>query len=112
MRSEIVIHHGFHPEQKRVYKGEEIYKVVAERGLTKFNDYLTGVSTDDEARYYKLENDGWIKDAGEEKYTTDWNAEERWGRVERRTYDDDNALVETEDLGFMILRVDREHGLL
>lgn len=112
MRTEIVIHHGFHPEQKREYKGEEVYKVVAERDLSSFNDYLTGVATDDAARYYKLENDGWIKDAGGERYTTDWNAEERWGRVERVTYDDDGAVSGTEDLGFMILRVDREHGLL
>lgn len=135
----IVIHSGFHPEHPRTYNGEHIYKVIKERGNTPFSDYLTGQTKEvieadkentekqkgktervgisgspvqDVFTLYQLESNVWIKDLGRDRYVTDWTNEERWGRVEELDIDDDGEVVGSKDLGFMILRVDRERGLL
>ena len=108
----IVIHSGFHPEVKREYKGEHIYKVIKRRGDTEFNDYLTGAASNLSYKLYKLESEVWIKDLGDDKYVTDWTDEERWGRVEELETDDRGDVTSRQDLGFMILRVDRSKGLL
>lgn len=112
MEKKIIIHTGFHPEVKREYNGEHIWTVVKRRGETAFNDYQTGITSDVKSKMYKVENNTWIKDMGDDKYVTDWNAEERWGRVEEVELDDAGNQVSAKDLGFMILRVDREKGIL
>ena len=38
----IIIHSGFHPEQKREYNGEHIYTVTAVRNGLEGKDYHTG----------------------------------------------------------------------
>lgn len=108
----IVVHSGFHPEIERVYNGEHIWTVVKRRGETEFNDYLTGVSSDVKSKMYKVENNTWIKDMGDDKYVTDWNAEERWGRVEELELDEAGNQISAQDIGFVILRVDRSRGIL
>ncbi len=96
---EIIINHGFHPEQKRVYNGEHIYKVLDTR-------------EENGVQYFHLEHGAWVKHLGDEKYTADWTPEERFGRVEEVERDEDGNIVSRRDLGFMILRVDRSKGLL
>ena len=91
---------GYHPEKEREYNGEHIYPVIQER------DHL-GV------HYWKLPNNGWIKDMGDNKFLTDWNDKERWGRVEEAELDDKTGEeISRKVLGFMILRVDRSRGVL
>ena len=108
----IVIHAGFHPEVTREYHGEHIYKVVSVRENIAGKDYHTGRHLNDETTFYGLDNGAWIKHLGNDRYETDWTNEERWGRVEELTLDDAGNVVAREDLGFMILRVDRSRGLL
>ncbi len=108
----IIVHAGFHPEIKREYNGEHIYKVVKVRGGIEGKDYHTGSHLNDKTTFYGLDNGGWIKDLGGDKYETDWTNEERWGRVEEVEYDEKGEVVASRDLGFMILRVDRSKGLL
>ena len=90
----IVIRTGFHPEVKREYNGEHIYKVM------NGNDC------------WQLENMVWVTERGPEKYVTNWTGEERWGRVYEVEYDDAGNEIGSEELGFMILQVDRAKGLL
>lgn len=108
----IIIHAGFHPEVKREYSSEHIYKVVKTRIGGESREYSTGVVVSGSGKYYRLDNGAWIKDLGNEKYQTDWTADERWGRVEEVEIDDQGNVVSTQDLGFIILRVDRSRGLL
>lgn len=103
----IVIHAGFHPEVKREYKGEHIFKVVRTRAVPQmFPPPARDVT------YFLLDNGAWIKEQGGEKYVTDWTTEERWGRVEEIETDEQGSVISAQDLGFMILRVDRANGLL
>ncbi len=108
----IIVHAGFHPEVEREYKGEHIYKVLKVREGIEGKDYHTGRAFGGKSTFYGLDNGGWIKDLGGDKYETDWTAEERWGRVEEVEYDESGELIASRDLGFMILRVDRSKGLL
>ena len=101
----IVIHHGFHPEATREYKGELICKVVRTREVKQM--FPPGTST-----YYLLDNGAWIKSIGPERYVTEWTNEERWGRVEEIDTDEQGNVISAQDLGFMILRVDRSQGRL
>ncbi len=101
----IVIHHGFHPEAERAYQGEHIFKVVRTREVKQM--FPPGTST-----YYLLDNGAWIKGLGGEKYVTEWTTEERWGRVEEIETDEQGNVASAQELGFMILRVDRARGLL
>ena len=105
MNTKITIHHGFHPEVKREYNGENIFRVIAERRLNP--------DTPNEGmRFFQVENNVWIKEIGPEKYVTDWTNQERWGRVTLDCLDDAGNIVISRDLGFVILQVDREKGLL
>ena len=108
----IIVHAGFHPEVKREYNGEHIHKVLYQRGGVEGKDFHTGAHLNNETVFYRLDNNAWIKSLGNEKYETDWTSEERWGRVEEVEYDDDGNVISRQDLGFMILRVDRPKGLL
>ena len=108
----IVIHSGFHPETPREYHGEHIYKIVETRIGGVAHDFHTGSVVGNAGKYYRLDNGGWIKDLGNEKYQTDWTGEERWGRVEAVETDENGSVTDAETLGFMILRVDRSRGLL
>lgn len=108
----IIVHAGFHPEVKREYKGEHIYKVTRIREGVAGKDYHTGTHLNDETTFFGLDNGGWIKSLGGDRYETDWTAEERWGRVEEVEYDEAGNVVSAQDLGFIILRVDRAAGLL
>ena len=103
----IVVHAGFHPEVRREYKGEHIYKVVRTREVKQMFPPPPSTVT-----YYLLDNGAWIKSLGGEKYVTDWTTEERWGRVEEIETDEQGKVLSARDLGFMILRVDRANGLL
>ena len=107
----IIIHAGFHPEVKREYNGEHIYKVINTRGGVDGHDFHTGAAVSG-SNYYGLDNGAWIRDLGNEKYVTDWTGEERWGRVEELELDDQGNVLSSQNLGFMILRVDRSRGLL
>ena len=109
---QIVIRSGFHPETPRTYAGEHIYKVVQVRTGGEAHDFHSGASLGKAGKYYGLDNGAWIKDLGNEKYQTDWTAEERWGRVEEIETDEAGNVTGTETLGFMLLRVDRSRGLL
>ena len=108
----IIVHAGFHPEQRREYRGEHIYKVVKTRGGVEGRDFHSGRVLNGATTFYGLDNGAWIKDLGGEKYETDWTREERWGRVEEVETDEAGLVLARRDLGFMILRVDREKGLL
>lgn len=112
-----VIHTGFHPEVKREYKGEHIYKVVATKTLGGDGSVVlnaNGAVIEDAGQnvFYKLDHTGWIKSVGPEMYVTDWCGEERWGRVEVVDVDENGEARNGETLGFMILRVDRANGIL
>lgn len=107
----IVVHAGFHPEKPREYHGEHIYKVVGTRTRDAAHDYHTGTLLGGKGTYYGLDNGAWIRDLGDEKYESDWTAEERWGRVEALELAEDGSVLSSETLGFMILRVDRANGL-
>jgi hypothetical protein len=109
---EIIIHAGFHPEMKREYNGEHIHKVLYKKEGVTAREFLTGRPVSKDTIFYKLDNDAWIKGIGDEKYVTDWTNEERWGRVEEVEYDDEGNDISRQDLGFIILRVDRSKGLL
>lgn len=108
----IVIHAGFHPEVTREYKGEHIYQVVNVRNGVNGHDFHTGAAISGKGIFYELDNGAWVRDLGDDKYQTDWTAEERWGRVEEIETDEQGKLLSARDLGFMILRVDRARGLL
>ena len=108
----IIVHAGFHPETPREYHGEHIYKVVHTRDGGAAHDFHSGALLAAAGRYYGLDNGAWIKDLGGERYQTDWTGEERWGRVEAVETDEDGTVRSAETLGFMLLRVDRAHGLL
>ena len=107
-----IIHAGFHPEVKREYKGEHIYKVINTRTGGESREFHSGAVTSGSGRYFGLDNGAWIKEVGPDKYQTDWTDEERWGRVEEVETDDAGNVLSSETLGFMILRVDRRNGLL
>ena len=109
---QIIVHAGFHPEVKREYNGEHIYKVIKIRDGIAGKDFHTNSHLNDETVFYGLDNGGWIKSLGNDKYETDWTGEERWGRVEEVEYDEKGNILSAEDLGFIILRVDRAKGLL
>lgn len=109
---EIIVHSGFHPEIKREYNGEHIHKVLYQKAVALSNPFHPGPPDNKETVFYRLDNNAWIKDLGEEKYETDWTSEERWGRVEEIEYDNAGKIVSQKDLGFMILRVDRSRGIL
>jgi len=98
--NDIVIRAGFHPEVKREYNGEHIYAITAERTLPAKGPMP-------ETKFYRLANGVWVKDMGNDKYVSDWTNEERWGLVEEKLPNG-----ESKTLGFMILRVDRQRGLL
>ena len=95
----IIVVSGYHPEKEREYNGEHIYPVIQER------DHL-GV------HYWKLPTNGLIKDMGDNKFLTDWNEKERWGRVYEVETAEDGSELSRRSLGFMILRVDRSRGIL
>lgn len=85
-----VIRNGFHPEQHRVYNGENIFTVMEDR-------------IDPNGMHaYLLNNGVWINEKGPDMYVTEWTSEERWGRVEK----------DGKFIGFMILITDRSKGLL
>jgi len=109
---EIIIHAGFHPEVKRVYSGETIYKVTATRDNIAGKDYHTGASLNSATTFFRLDNGSWIKDLGQDRYVTDWTNEERWGRAEEVETSDDGTVVSRKNLGFVLLRVDRSKGIL
>lgn len=92
----IVLHYGYHPEYQLEYNGEMIFKIKQQgKGL------------------FRLENGAWIRDAGNEKYHSDWTMEERWVRAEKITInDEDGTELTRETLGFILWRVDRSRGLL
>ena len=94
----ITVTNGFFPEIKRTYAGEHIYPVVETREVN-------GV------KIYRLPPNAWVKDLGNEKYVTDWNEKERWGRVIETETDDQGNVISEKSLGFMILRVDRSKGI-
>lgn len=113
----IVIHTGFHPEVKREYRGEHIYKVVQTKTLGTDGkvvlDANGSVIQDAGANvFYRLDHTGWIKSVGPEMFVTDWCAEERWGRVEAVEEDEQGNPLSRDTLGFIILRVDRANGIL
>ncbi|MDR3364946.1 MAG: 4Fe-4S binding protein [Clostridiales Family XIII bacterium] len=81
---------GFFSETPHEYGGENIFRAVASKEAN-------------EAKYYLLDGGRWIRQVGFDQYVTDWLVEERWGRVE--------DAATGEELGFAILRVDREKGL-
>ena len=103
----IVVHAGFHPEVPREYNGEHVFKVVRTREVKQM--FPPPPKT---IIYYLLDNGAWIKGLGGERYETDWSGDERWGRVEKIETDEAGNTVSAQDLGFMILRVDRSKGLL
>ena len=107
----IIIHSGFHPEIKREYKGEHIFRVIKTKDGSSSRDYHTGAKKTGVKAYYGLDNGGWIKDLGDERYETDWTGEERWGRVEELELSESGEVLSSETLGFMILRVDRAAGI-
>ena len=105
MNTRITIHHGFRPEVKREYNGENIFRVIAERRLNP--------DTPNEGpRFFQVENNVWIKEVGPDQYVTDWYGREHWGRVTLDCLDEAGNLVSSRDLGFIILQIDREKGLL
>ena len=114
----IIIHTGFHPEVKREYRGEHIYKVVQTRtmnseGKTVLDSNGSVILDAKDNVFYRHDHSGWIKSVGPEKYVTDWCSEERWGRVESVEVDESGRpLGEGDTLGFVILRVDRARGIL
>ncbi len=108
----ILIHAGFRPEKTQEYRGEHIYRVVHTRSGGASHDFHSGALLAAAGQYYGLDNGAWIKDLGNEKYQTDWTGEERWGRAEQIETDDTGAVVSSETLGFILLRVDRSRGLL
>ena len=103
----IEIIHGFHPEVLREYNGEHIYKVRK----VKYKDE-SKAGTGAEPDFYYLEHNAIVANLGDNKYQTEWTAEERWGRVEEVEYDESGKETGREFLGFMILRVDRSKGIL
>ncbi len=107
----IVIRTGFHPEVKREYNGEHIYKIIGKREKASGRDFQSGVVMNGND-CWQLENMVWVTERGPEKYVTNWTGEERWGRVYEVEYDDAGNEVSSEELGFMILQVDRAKGLL
>ena len=109
---QIIVHAGFHPETPREYHGEHIYKVIHTRAGGASHDFHSGALLAETGQYYGLDNGAWIKDLGGERYQTDWTGEERWGRVEQIETDEAGNVTASETLGFMLLRVDRSHGLL
>ena len=108
----IIVHAGFHPETTREYRGEHIYKVIHKRAGGATHDFHSGAPLAAVGQFFGLDNGAWIKDLGGEKYQTDWTGEERWGRVEQIETDEQGRVISSETLGFMLLRVDREKGLL
>lgn len=112
MMKKYIIHAGFHPEIQRVYNGEYIYKVVKIRRNIEGKDFHTGSKLNSETTFLGLDNGGWIKDLGNDRYVTDWTNEERWGRVEEVEFGENNEVVDRKDVGFVLLRVDRAHGVL
>ena len=85
---------------------------LAGQGPCVLVDHHSGAALASAGRYFGLDNGAWIKDLGGERYQTDWTAEERWGRVEQIETDEAGNVTASETLGFMLLRVDRSHGLL
>jgi ferredoxin len=83
---------GFQSIAARVYEGENIIRVKETREIS--GDV-----------WHLLEDDQWIREAGPDMFITDWNSEECWGCVE------DVTEGEPKELGYIILKVDRERGL-
>lgn len=108
----IIVHAGFRPGRTAEYRGEHIFRVINTREAIVTRDFLSKNLLDANCGFYGLDNGAWIKDLGDEKYVSDWTAEERWGRVEELETDDAGSTVSSETLGFIILRVDRSRGLL
>ena len=86
----LVLRTGFVSEAPIEYKGENIFKVVETReNLGLMN--------------YRLENNLWVTDYGNDIYQTEWNAEEFWGKLED---------ADTGDfVGFVLLHVDRKNNV-
>ena len=62
---------------------------------------------------YSVDNSGWGKELGVDKYVTEWTNEEVWGRVEEVETDDATGeVIGTETLGFTLLQNDRAHGVI
>lgn len=93
----IIVHTGF-PHSAREYAGENIIPVS-------YQDFAQGIN------WFRLENGNWIREIAPECYITDWNDEERWGRVEIQHFNDEGKLLSSEEAGFMILLADRSRGL-
>ena len=94
----ISVTNGFFPDIVRTYNGEHIYPITEVREVN-------GV------KIYRLPCNAWVKDMGADRYVTDWNDKERWGRVDETETDENGEVVSTKTLGFMILRVDRSKGI-
>lgn len=90
---------GFLPPDTISYNGQYIMKVkeTKEEGTM---------------QYFCLENDVWIRKIGTDKYVTDWTNEEIWGRVQEIQYSDSGEVVSGENLGFILLQVDRRNGII
>jgi ferredoxin len=90
---------GFFSEHPRRYDGEEIMRVICAR-------------EEKGRRTYLLEQGFWLNEIGMDCFTTDWNREERWGRVEEIVTDENTgAVVSAKEKGFIILKVNRAGGL-
>jgi len=135
----IVLNTGFLPEGTIPYKGQYIYKVKLFRegehglgegfpqpefldlelegqgGINRKMEKVRPISPSNPLDckihgYYLLENDVWIKNHGNMKYTSDWTTLESWALAEERTYDDNGEVTAVRELGFVIIHSDRRAG--
>ena len=141
MKKKIVLNTGFHPDGELPYRGEYIYKVKAFRegahglgegfpqpefleleleGVGGINGKLEkmrpiGINNPLDCRihkYYLLEHDVWVRNLGGMKYISDWTPLESWALAEQRTYDDDGAVTDVRELGFVIIHSNRRAGFV
>lgn len=95
----IKLHTGFLPEGKIKYANQYVFSVKEireEKGI----------------RYHCLEHDVWVKEIGRDRYVTDWTNEEVWARAEEIEYNEAGEITASKDVGFVLLQVDREKGIL
>ncbi len=109
---QILIHAGFRKEPVYPYSGEHIFKVLNFRSNVESHDFRFTEIRGERGDFYGLDNNSWIKSLGNDRYVTDWTDEERWGRVEEVETDEAGNVLSSENLGFVLLRVDRNRGLL
>lgn len=95
----IKLHSGFLPEGKIKYDGQYVLSVKS-------------IREDKGIKYYCLEHDVWVKEIGKDKYVTDWTNEEVWARAEEITYDENGKVESSENIGFVLLQVDREKNII